>query len=60
VRELTQRKIEAWQKEQKERKAGGDKGQAGMTDSFAKAILKAAKEEAQRPKDRDHGRGYGR
>lgn len=59
MREITQRKIDAWQKEQKG-KAGDDMGRATLPDSFAKAILKAAKQEAQRPKDRDLGRDYGR
>lgn len=61
MREIAQRKIEAWQKEQKEQKekSSGDKRRA-LPDSFAKAILKAAKQEAQRPKDKGLDRDYGR
>ena len=65
MRQVTQRKLDAWQKEKREEKGqkekeGGEKDSAAVTDSFAKAILKAAKQEAQRPKDRDLGRDYGR
>jgi hypothetical protein len=65
MRQITQRKLDAWQKDQREEKGqkekeGGGTGRAAVTDTFAKAILKAAKQEAQRPKDHDLVRDYGR
>jgi hypothetical protein len=64
MRQITQRKLDAWQKDQKEGKDGKEKeaaqkGRAAVTSDFARAIIKAAKQEAQRPKDRDLGRDYG-
>jgi hypothetical protein len=58
MRQITQRKIDAWQKEQKEQeKKGGDKGRTGIASDFAKAILKAARQEAERPKGKGLDRG---
>lgn len=62
MRQITQRKIDAWQKEQREQdKTGGDKKRPSLPDSFAKAILKAAKQEADRPKGKglDKGDDFG-
>ena len=61
MRQITQRKIDAWQREQKEqdKSDSGDKRPPRLPDSFAKAIRKAAKQEAQRPKDKGLDRDYG-
>jgi hypothetical protein len=55
MRQITQRKLDAWQKDQREEKGqkekeAGEKDRAAATSDFAKAIIKAAKQEAQRPK----------
>jgi hypothetical protein len=64
MRQITQRKLDAWQEDQREEKGqkekeAAKKGRAAVTSDFARAIIKAAKQEAQRPKDRDLGRDYG-
>jgi hypothetical protein len=62
MRQVTQRKLDAWQKEEREAKGKTESGKSGTaaTSDFAKAITKAAKQEAQRPKDHDLGRDHGR
>jgi hypothetical protein len=65
MRQITQRKTRRVAKRSEgrkrtEREGGRQKGRAVATDSFARVINKAAKQEAQRPKDRDLGRDYER
>lgn len=60
LRAITQKKIDQWQAEQraeKDKGSGGDKGRSGVSDSFAKAILKAAKKEADRPSGKGFDKG---